>query len=55
MENLGESIYTRDIKKLKDYIEWELENNSYDWQQRSGRDKNDIIRLLSEYIILTNK
>jgi len=49
----GESLYTRDIKKLIDYVEWELENNSYGWQERSERDKREVIKLLSEYIILT--
>ena len=51
--NDGESVYTWEIKKLIDYVEWELEKNSYRWQDRSKRDKKEVIKLLSEYIILT--
>ena len=50
----GESIYFRSIVKIIEYVEWELENNSYTWQKRTERDKEDMVRLLSEYMILDN-
>ncbi|MFA7628725.1 MAG: hypothetical protein WCY37_04970 [Candidatus Dojkabacteria bacterium] len=50
-----DGIYTRSIEKVKEYIDWELENNSRNWQERSRRDRVDTIRLLSEYIKLSNK
>lgn len=49
------SIYTRNVRSLTDYVEWELEHNSSAWRERSERDKKDIIKLLSEYIILDSK
>ncbi|MFA7708401.1 MAG: hypothetical protein WCX73_05620 [Candidatus Pacearchaeota archaeon] len=50
--NEGMSIRTNDIDKVLEYVEWELENTSYDWKDRSERDKKEIIQLLSEYIKL---
>ena len=49
------SIYTRIVEDLISYVEWKLEHNSPAWRERSERDKKDIIRLLSEYIILDSK
>lgn len=47
-----EGYISGDIKSVFEYVEWELENKSYSWQERSERDKKDVVRLLSEYIKL---
>jgi hypothetical protein len=47
------SINVFNTLDLIKYVSWEMENEKDMWRERSEREKKDLIRLLSEYIVIT--
>lgn len=48
----GTSVYVNRVEELMMYIDWMIENNTYDWRRMSDSNKKGIIKLLSDYLVL---